>query len=547
VTAVTNDDFGASARRDVLMLAALGVLLWMAPMGGWVLQGRDEVRYSQIARELLEGGNPLRLTLDGEAYDEKPPLAFWMMAGAMWLYGDVDASWPARLPGCLAAIVTVLLTYDLGRRRWNRHAGLAAGLILMASPMFAKDAVVARLDMVYTLWVTIALYLWLRASGRDDTAAPAADGALRDTHDRRRPIAVFGCVGFWVSLVAAAWTRNVLFAVLLVVLMGIESFRRRSWHPWRIMWPSIGVPLMILGVGGWWYAQHVIQGGVMENQLGEQLFDRLSLTAQHAKPPWYYLLSLAGEGFGPWGVLLGISLVDRWWCREGDTRLNGALSTLTAWFVLVLVVMSVVPTKRPEYLIPLYPAMAILVGTWLEARVGGVALTINWRRFLSNAAYVASVALGVAAVAMLAHPSLAGRYEPDLASWRVLLVFPPACSLGVLAWWFRKARTVREAIWTGVGCALVGQAVYFYSVRPTTHAHNHHRKNKVTQVAYGGDGWRVHRNSRTLGRARAAATLEESGSFSEGTGFDPKIQEIQGVLIECQAGCEGWASHVGQG
>ena len=187
---------------DLALLVAIGAVLWLWTCGRWDLWGEDESRYVQVAKELLNRDNWLLLTVHGVPYDQKPPLPFWIFSGILWLSGGAVSSWALRLPGVIAGMACVLLTYGIGRSRFGRRPGLIAALILMAVPLFAKQTITARLDMMFAAWTTAALAVWL-----------CGDIGRRFGWGR--------AAAFWLLLLAAFFTKGPL---CFVIVLGPVAF-----------------------------------------------------------------------------------------------------------------------------------------------------------------------------------------------------------------------------------------------------------------------------------------------------------------------------------
>ena len=164
--------------KPLLVLLALGVVLWVCTCGLWDVRGPDEGRYTQVARELLQRHNWLVLTVQGHPYDQKPPLAFWFFALALKIAGGVN-TWALRMPGVLAALGTIALTYGIALQRWGTRAAFFAGLFLLAAPAFIDDAPAVELNMLYAFFTIAALAVWLQFEFvNPDSRLPWARAAL---------------------------------------------------------------------------------------------------------------------------------------------------------------------------------------------------------------------------------------------------------------------------------------------------------------------------------------------------------------------------------
>lgn len=332
----------------ISMLLAGACALWAWNYGLWDLEGPDEGRYVQVAKELLGRSNWLLLTVNGEPYDQKPPLPFWILAGMLRLSGGEVSAWAMRLPSVLAGIAAVLLVFDIGRARWGARAGFLSGLILLTAPLFARQTATARLDVMFTAWITLSAWAWL--------SAPASQ-----MNSRLSP----GRLGvFWLGLAGAFFTKGPLALIAVLGMLLGESWRSRSWSAWRSTRPLIGLPLVLALIGSWLWSQDVLAGErFVEHQLATGTIERL-LEGAHESPPWYYALTLFEDVFYPWLFFLAPGLVYFW--RNRREGLPEGTRPLIFWILPTLLVLHVATGKRTQYLLPILPAMALLTGWFID-------------------------------------------------------------------------------------------------------------------------------------------------------------------------------------
>lgn len=332
----------------ISILLAGACALWVWNYGLWDLEGADEGRYVQVAKELLGRSNWLLLTVNGEPYDQKPPLPFWILAGMLRLAGGEVTSWAMRLPSVLAGIAAVLLVFDIGRARWGARAGFLSGLILLTAPLFARQTPTARLDVIFTAWITLSAWAWL--------SAPAGQ-----MNSRLSPGRI--CV-LWLGLAGAFFTKGPLALIAVLGMLLGESWGSRSWSAWRSTRPLIGLPFVLGLIGLWLWSQHILVGEeFVGNQLATGTIKRL-MEGAHENPPWYYALTLLEDVFYPWLFFLIPGLVYLW--RNRREGLPEGIRPLIFWILPTLLVLHVATGKRTQYLLPILPAMALLTGWYID-------------------------------------------------------------------------------------------------------------------------------------------------------------------------------------
>ena len=349
---------GVPAGRDMLWLGLLGLLVLGAGLGLRDPWPPDEPRFALAARDMVATGHWLFPRVGGVLYPDKPPVFMWLQALVLQATG-----WPRvafLLPSIGAAVGTLLLTYDLGRRLWDRRTGLAAALVLLSMLQFQAQAKAAQIDMTLAFMTTLSLYGLVRHL----LAGP----------DWR---------WFWIGCGAAGLgviTKGVGFLPLLALLPWAWA-SRRGWDvpplPGSARW--WGGAAAFLGVIGLWLVPML--AGVLlspdpdfaayrDNILLKQTAQRYADAWGHVEPPWYFLLKVI-----PWAWLPVTAvvpwLVPRW--REALARRDARILVLGGWVLLLVAFFSASTGKRGVYVLPAVPAVALLAAPWareLAARAG---------------------------------------------------------------------------------------------------------------------------------------------------------------------------------
>ncbi|MEM8757746.1 MAG: glycosyltransferase family 39 protein, partial [Planctomycetota bacterium] len=372
---------------------------------------RDEARFAQASRQMFEslalpqaeqdparhaGGLVVPMVQDAERLN-KPPLIYWLQTASAWALtrGDpaADAIWMYRLPSVFGSMLAVLATWRIGLSMFDRRAAWLGAALLGVSAVVVFDAHQARADQVL-LGLTTAAMAALWAVAR------------RSAYGRR--------VGPWRWL--ALWLLVGLGLLVkglspVVVLLTITAFcaASGSWSLWRSAKPLLGLLIVAVVAAPW------IVGVI--NHVGWEtysaiLFDETVARGKapkegHAGPPGYHTLMLLAA-FWPGSLLVAPGLV-RGWRRAiafgpRGSRWRGrvvgrrAELFLLAWILPTWVFFEVYSTKLPHYVLPTYPAIALLTG---RAALSVRAWAPAWLRRV-NAAMFLAVAIAVAVVGVLA-------------------------------------------------------------------------------------------------------------------------------------------------
>jgi 4-amino-4-deoxy-L-arabinose transferase-like glycosyltransferase len=388
----------ARALRAAVLAAAAA--LFLTRLGAVDLWAPDEPRYAQVAEEVRSFQHGWRglwlMHLNGEAYTQKPPLYFWLaaLAGAPAAHVSEAA---ARLPSALSGVACVALLIALGSRMRGPAVGIAAGALLATCASFAHLARRVQLDVLLSACELAALALFWRI---DRAAAPRARDVAALHAALGLAVLTKGPVGFIAPLLAIAaflaWERR------------LGALRR--CFPW---WS----PLLSIAPGLVWVAGAALLAppGFAHAALLDNLWARYVEGTDHVSPFYYYLYQLPID-FLPWSLLApALVTAGRRVLAEGaDPGQARVWRFLLAWIGSALVFFSFSEGKRGLYLVPVYPAAALLCA---DAVV--TPLLAGARPIRAVRAVLAGLA-ALLAIAGLLVPLLAPRFgiePPALFPW----------------------------------------------------------------------------------------------------------------------------------
>ncbi len=320
-----------------LLIAAL--ILFTLNLGGVPLRDWDEGTVAQVAREISR--HPIASkawiypTLGGEPYLNKPPFIHWLIAFTYRTYGVNE--WTSRLPGAILTAFSVPLLYSIGREIFpQRITAIFASLVYLTMLPIVRHGRLAMLDgavvsfFIFTIWCV-----------------------LRSRRNLRY------CLGVGVGLGLICFTKGLLGlllgAIALLFLFWDTPRLLTSWQMW------LGLAIGTAPVISWYTAQWLHYGSFFtQRALINQSFSRIWQGVEnHAQPPWYYLLEIVKYSF-PWLLFLPQGFRFAW--------LNSNISyskLIVVWLGVYILVISVMTTKLPWYVLPVYPAFALAVGVHL--------------------------------------------------------------------------------------------------------------------------------------------------------------------------------------
>src|SRR2546421_8995954 len=348
----------ASHARAVAFLLVCGLLLFLPGFFNIPPIDRDEARFAQATKQMVETGDFVDIRFQEEVRYKKPVGVYWLQAAAvetasaMGLPRAPVRIWLYRVPSLIGAIGAVLLTYWTALPFVTRRGAILAGLMLCSSVLLGAEARLAKTDAMLLLTVVAAMgalarvYLsWQR--GEDPVRPPWSSPAI-----------------FWTALAAGILLKGPLILMFVVLTIGSLAILDRSavWF-WRLR-PVWGLIWMLVLVLPWFVAIFWRAGDTFfADSLGGDMLSKLGAQESHGAPPGVYLL-LFWVTFWPGAPLAGMAAPAVWRAR----REPGA-QYLLAWLVPSWIVFELVLTKLPHYVLPLYPAIAILAVGALERRV----------------------------------------------------------------------------------------------------------------------------------------------------------------------------------
>jgi 4-amino-4-deoxy-L-arabinose transferase-like glycosyltransferase len=436
-TAMAFRERGLGAGRYCLLLL---LCLFAFLPGIWTLPptDRDESRFVQSTKQMVETGNYVDIRLQDEPRYKKPIGIYWLQSAAVLASGKGATApiWVYRLVSVLGATFAVLAAGWLGARMFGATAGMIAGAVLAGILMLGFEARIAKTDAMLLATAMFAqaalgrLYLGDRDGAPPSRAAPWV---------------------FWVAQGAAILIKGPVVPLLSALTVAAIAFfdKDRAWL--RQLKPLRGILLAVL-ICMPWLALITWKSGAAfwQESVGKDLLGKVGGGQEsHGAPPGYYTLifALFFWPFAVAGVEAGLKALNRF---RADPRLLFCL----AWYIPYWVVVELIPTKLPHYMLPAYPALALLVAWAATDAAAGAILLSRWQVWLKRLTL-----FGFAVVTILLAAASAGAtpYLMKHFSWWGLL----AAILALVAGWLGSG--VRPAMppVTRLALATVSSAALF--------------------------------------------------------------------------------------
>lgn len=458
--------------RHWIVLVLIAVVVFFTNLGAYALIDEDEPKNAVCGREMLERGDWIVPTFNAGLRTDKPILIYWWMQLSYRCFGVSEFS--ARFGSSLLSVCSVLLTYLLGRLLYSPAIGFLASIILSTNLMFSVVGRAATPDATFVFCVTLAMtsFAWAVAARRGGhfCGTSQSRSSLPNTGHELLPRSVWSAIPMYAAMGLAVLAKGPVGALLPCAIIGmlqLVTMRREDlavgllqpavgprWlrpltvtlqvlRPSRIVKAALGMKLVvglliILAVASPWYIAVGLQtnGAWLRGFLGDHNVRRFLEPRERHDGPFFYYLFVVLAGIFPWTGFLPLTV---WRFRTQSAKGNAWQDSdrfLMCWSLVWLAFFSLASTKLPNYVLPIYPALALMIGRYLhEWRLSG-------NEWSSTAFCHCCRLLGLAGVAMIIGFAVAFSIllpgEEWLAGIGVIALFGAAAAYSAAAKGARK-------------------------------------------------------------------------------------------------------------
>ncbi len=439
---MTQTDDAPIIRYRYWILLAVSLLLYVAFLGVRDFWYPDEPDIGEVAQAMYLSGDWIAPRRNGVIWIDYWPMLYWAGCVCCHVLGGVS-EFALRLASAIGGIALILWTCRAASRVFGARAGLWAGFILLTSSSFLYGAISYRPDILFSLFIGGAFFAYAAGSGERTRWWPR--------------IFAFALLG------AAILTKGPLGLLLPGLVLTLWHASRREW---KRLFQLAPLALVAIAVAAPWTIAcgNAMGPELFWSEIERQNFSRAMSGSQgHGKPPYYYL-KVIWLDMGPWVFMFPLAIA--WIIRTG--RLRDRNVQLMFWWVgTFLVFLSITATKRQVYLMPAYPAIALLLGAWFAGlfrpnEEGEAPSERAGRWFIRGYAgwltFVGVVALvvGVGIELLISRLDIAVSAEAAVRATRVpAIALGVTCTvLGVWIWRTERGGALRAALF-GVAASLV--------------------------------------------------------------------------------------------
>lgn len=329
------------------LLAAVAAVIWFAPLDLRHLQHPDEGRYAEIAREMAASGDWVTPRLNDLKYFEKPPLQYWLGALAFDGFGVHD--WTARIVTAIAGLLAVVAVGLTGARLAGGTAGAYAALVLLGCVWHAGLAHLLSLDGLLAFCMTVALCAFLLA--QRDGLAPG-----------RRRTSMLAC---YAALAAATLTKGLVAPLVAGASLVLYTLVTRDTGPWRRLHLVPGIVVFLVVAAPWFILVSARNPEFARFFFIHEHFERFLTETHNRTGNWWYFAPWFVVGWLPWTLVWLVTLPRS--VRDAPRAANGFAWTrfCLVWAAFIIVFFSLSGSKLPSYILPMFPALALVLGVEL--------------------------------------------------------------------------------------------------------------------------------------------------------------------------------------
>jgi len=430
------------------MLLAIAVLAWLPGLFSLPALDRDESRFAQASRQMVDTGNYVDIRFSNSPRYNKPVGIYWLQSAAvdMARLADRDAAewiWVYRVPSFLAGLLALFLTYWTARAYATPETALIGASLLGLTLLASVESEIATTDaalLACTVGVQGSLIrIWL---------------ATRAASQPSRGVALAG----WAALGAGILIKGPVIAGVAGATALALSAWQRQWRWLKQTRPLSGLVIALLIVAPWAIAIGLTSHGAFYRQsLGHDLGAKLiGGQESHGAPPGYYL-ALLTITLWPATLFVAPALV-----QAVETRRSPPVQFLLAWAGASFLLFELVPTKLPHYILPAYPALVLLAANWIEAPRPRVETRLERVLRYFAAVQFLIVAAALAATPFILLPRFGAAMRPDWISGGAALGLMVGVGAVVAILLRRRAIALAAA----GACAVVFYAMLMLGVAP---------------------------------------------------------------------------------
>lgn len=333
---------------DLIFMTILIGIFYAIWIGSHALFTPDEGRYSEVAREMVASGDYITPRLNGVAFLDKPVLYYWLQASAINLFGLKE--WALRFWPALIGVLGCLITYAAGNLLFSRRTGIIGALILATSPLYYGAAHYANLDLEVAVLIGNSLMLFIMAA--------------QSPQGKSRSLLMLAAY-FFAAL--AFLTKGLIGIVFPAMVIGAWILLLNRWSILKSMHLVIGLIGFTLLTLPWYILVQKANPEFLHFFFVTQQVARFLTKADfNNKTVFWFYVPIVIAGIFPWCVFVIQAVSQHIKKVWQDRQKHAANLFILLWLVIIFTFFSIPKSKTVGYILPIFPALALLIGNYLD-------------------------------------------------------------------------------------------------------------------------------------------------------------------------------------
>ncbi len=385
------------SNRQWWYLVVAVVVIWFSNLEYRILIKPDEGRYAEIPREMVASGDWTTPRLNDIKYFEKPPLQYWATAVAYEVFGEHQ--WTSRLWAGLTGFFGIFLVWFAGFRLFGREAAAYSAMLLGSSLLYVLIGHVNTLDMGVTFFISLGIFSFLIAQSESDAKCQRNWMLLA-----------------WAGMALAVLSKGLMGLILPGTAIFIYCIVQRDFSVQKRMHWLSGLAVFFLISAPWFYFVMKANPEFFDKFFIYEHFTRFT-TKQHGRyQPWYYFIPILLSGMLPWTLLMLDTLWRTWRTNVLPSKVFNAAHFLLIWSVFIYLFFTASGSKLPSYLLPIFPALALLMGK----RIAEMSAQTLLKQIAPVILFVIAIVVLALNVGKLADTPLQKELYPQYTIWLVV-------------------------------------------------------------------------------------------------------------------------------
>lgn len=379
MSGINQNSFWAEIKENKfiwILLFVVVVIIFFVNLGAGGIPGDQEGRAGIVARNMLETGNWEHIIYYGALTTEKPILCYWFYAVSGLLLGGIN-EFSVRVPSALAAIITVIISCHMAFRIYGRKTAILSGYILSTMSLFVNLGHTARIDIVLCAFYTALMSLMYF-------------GYFKDFKANKLLYIFYPLLG--ISVLVKGPLSAGLIGITVLVIVIIKRNPKIIWD----MKPIYGAVITLLIAAPWFIIENMRTNGAFSwdffiNQ-NISRFTGVDMSYKDGKRGsfFFYFPKLFVSAL-PWAIFVPFALVNYF---KKLRKLKWATYYFVIWFFVIFIFFTLAAIKRGDYIIPLFPALAILIARYIDLLIEKAPmLSKKWTFFLAGVTILFAAAL----------------------------------------------------------------------------------------------------------------------------------------------------------